>query len=178
MKKIILSFILLSSTCLNLTGCEKVEAYKIKIDEMKKNQEKEDEEILPLNLDDEIILDHYNGGKYSLTFKDVKRTDKRNEFASSDINDVIIIDYKFENYSVNEDIIASEGIDFKVYDQNKNLLTTYPIIQSIKYPTPSSPGMISSGSIALGSKDILNKIYIVVYNQELPIGYIALDIEN
>ena len=177
MKKRILSIMLLGVSCLSLSGCEKVEAYKFKIDEIQKGKEKE-EEIPQLNMGDEIILDHYDGGKYSVTFKKVSKTDKRNEFASTKIKDVIILDYKFENYSVNENILVSEGIDFKVYDDKNNVLTTYPIMQSIKYPTPSSPGIISSGSIALGSEAVLNDVYILVYNQENPIGYIHVNMEN
>lgn len=175
MKRKIASIILLGISSLSLSGCEKVEAYKLKIDEIQKEKE---EEIPLLNMNEEIILDHYDGGKYSVTFKKVSKTDKRNEFASTKINDVIILDYKFENYSVNNDILVSEGIDFRVYDNKNNLLTTYPIIQSIKYPTPSSPGVISSGSIALGSNNTLSDVYIAVYNQENPIGYIHVNMED
>lgn len=175
MKKRIIGIILLGISCLSLSGCEKVEAYKLKIDEIQKENE---DEIPQLNMDEEVILDHYNGGKYSVTFKKVTKTEKRNEFASAKINDVIILDYKFENYSVNSDILVSEGVDYKVYDDKGNVLTTYPIAQSIKYPTPSSPGVISSGSIALGSESILNTVYIVVYNQENPVGYIQHNFTN
>ena len=175
MKKRIMSIMLLGISCLSLSGCEKVEAYKLKIDEIQK--EKKDE-IPQLNLDEEIILDHYNGGKYSVTFKKVAKTDKRNEFASAKINDVVILDYKFENYSVNDNILVTEGVDYKVYDNKGNKLTTYPIIQSIKYPAPSSPGMVSSGSIALGSENVLDAVYIVIYNQDSPIGYINVNMES
>ena len=174
MKKRIMGLILLGISCLSLSGCEKVEAYKLKIDEIQKENK---DEIPQLNLDEEIILDHYNGGKYSVTFKKVAKTDQRNEFASAKVNDVIILDYKFENYSVNENIMVSEGTDYKVYDDKGNILTTYPIVQSIKYPAPSSPGVISLGSIALGSEHILNTVYIVVYNQENPVGYISVNME-
>lgn len=177
MRKKIIGVILIGVSCLSLSGCEKVEAYKLKINEIQNEKEKDDEMPL-LNLDDEIILDHFNGGKYSLTFKNVKKTDKRNEFASEKIKDVIIIDYKFENYSVDNNILISEGIDYKVYDQNNNQLTVYPITQSIKYPTPASPGAISSGSIALGSENTLNNIKIIAYNQENPVGQISLELQE
>ena len=58
MKKRIIGIILLGISCLNLSGCEKVEAYKLKIDEIQKENE---DEIPQLNMDEEIILDHYNG---------------------------------------------------------------------------------------------------------------------
>lgn len=176
MKKII-GVILLGVSCLSLSGCEKVEAYKLKINEIQNEKDKEDE-ISSLNLNEEIILDHYKGGKYSITFKNVKKTDKRNEFASEQIKDVILLDYKFENYSVNENILISEGVEYKVFDENNKQLNTYPITQYIKYPSPSSPGAISSGSIALGSENILNNINIIVYNQEKPIGCIKVNLEE
>lgn len=175
MNKKIKSVILLGLVCMSLTGCEKVEAYKSKIDAIK-NEQSDKDELTQLNLKEDIILDYYNGGKYSLNLKEVKKTDERNEFASKDVKDVIVLDYQFENYSINEDIVVSEGVDFKVYDKKNNVLSSYPIAQSIKYPTPASVGSISSGSVALGSFDELDGVNIVIYNQDNPIGYISIDL--
>lgn len=175
MKIKLLGIILLGISSLSLSGCEKVEAYKIEIENIKKEKEME---ILELNLDEEIILDHYNGGKYSVTFKGANRTEKRNEFASPEVKDVIFIDFEFENYSVNEDILVSEGIDFKVFDENNNILSLYPITEPLKCPVPSSAGNVSRASIALGSKYEVDKINVVVYNQENPVGYLKVDLNN
>lgn len=177
MKKKLLGIILLSMSCLTLNGCEKVDAYKEKINEISTKNE----EVAQLNLGKDIVLDHYEGGKYSVTFNKVKKTDKRNEFASSNIKDVIVLDYKFENYSVNDNISISEGIDYKIYDDENNLLITYPIAQAIKYPIPASQGVISSGSIAFGSEKPLKQIYISVYNkdnQAEPVGKIEVNLED
>lgn len=175
MKKKILGIILLGISSLNLTGCEKVEAYKIKIEEKKEEKESE---IPQLNFNDEAILDHYDGGKYGITMEGIRKTDKRNEFASSDIKDVIFVDFKFENYSVNKDIMAYEGIDFKVFDENNKQLKPYPLTEPSRCPAPGGPGSVSSASIALGSENELKELNIVIYNQEKPVGYLNMKLEE
>lgn len=177
MKKRILCIVLLCLSCLSLIGCENVDAYKLKINQIGTKKE----EIPEFLLGKEILLESLDGGKYGITFNKVKKTDKRNTFASNNIQDVIIIDYKFENYSVNNELLISEGIDFKVYDSNNNLLTAYPIIQSVEYPTPASQGVVSHGSVALGSELVLDTIKIEVNSQENSndiIGYVYVDLTN
>lgn len=170
MSKKLMSAILLGVSCLGLTGCEDVEATLFTIDKK--------DDVSKLSLKEELILDHYNGGKYSVKFKNIKKTSKRNEYASSEINDVVIINYEFENYSVDENILLYEGIDFKIFDKNNNQLSSYPLQQSLKYATPTYIGGVSSASIAVGSEEVLDSLYIVIYNQEKPVGYIQHNFTN
>ena len=107
-----------------------------------------------------------------------KRTEKRNIFASEEIQDVFVIDYEFQNYSVNENILLYEGTDFKFFDANGTELSSYPLSQALKYAKPASVGETSSATVAIGSKETLDKIYIVAYNAESAIGYIKCDIQS
>lgn len=177
MKKKLLGLILLGISSLTLTGCEKVEAYKIDMEEAIKEKQEEAEELPLLNMEEEFILDYFDSGKYGLTFDGVRKTDKRNEFAPYEAKEVVLVDFVFENYSVNKDIMVTEGVDFKVFDQNKKQLKTYPVVEPSKCPFPGGPGTRSSASIALGSEDELKELNIVVYNQEKPIGYINVQLE-
>lgn len=162
--------LLLGSMSMFLNGCEKVEATMF--------NQSDNIDVEKTDLRKEIILDHYNGGKYGITFKKIKATDKRNSFASDEIQDVILIDYEIQNYSVDENLILYEGIDFKVFDSNNNQLTSYPLTQSLKYPNTVSIGETSVGTIAIGSKEKLATINIVVYNQNKPFKYIKFDLNK
>lgn len=179
MNKKIFGMILLGIASLNLTGCEKVEAYKLKLENFsQQSKDSKDNEEKYLNMNEDILMEHYTNGKYSIKFENVKKTDKRNAFVNKEVEDVIILSYSFENYSVPEQITISEGIEFKVFDNNNNLLEIYPIPNETKSSSPCSPGSSSSGSIALSSIDKVESINIIVYNQEETIGYINVPLEN
>ena len=170
MKRRALGVLLLGSMPMVLTGCENVEATIF--------NPSDDKEVEKIDLKKEIILDHYNGGKYGITFKKVRTTDKRNSFASDDIQDVVLIDYEIQNYSVDENLVLYEGMDFKIFDSNNNQLTSYPLTQSLKYPDSVSIGETSTGTIAIGSKEKLSTINIVTYNQNKPFKYIKFDLNK
>ena len=171
MNKKAIGVILLGLTSVTLTGCQDVEATLF-------NPSNKNDELDKFDLKKEVVLDHYKEGKYGVTFKKIKKTDKRNSFASNEINEVFLVDYEFQNYSINENILLYEGSDFKFFDSKGNQLSSYPLTQSLKYANPASIGEISSATIAIGSKEPLDKLYIVIYNNELPVGYIKYDINK
>ena len=170
MNKKALGIALLGLSSFTLTGCQNVEATIF-------NSDNSNHDIEKIDLKKEIVLNHYKDGKYGVTFKKVKRTDKRNSFASEEIKDVFLIDYEFQNYSVNENILLYEGSDFKFFDSKGNQLSSYPLTQSLKYANPASVGDVSSSTVAVGSKEILDNLYIVIYNNDLPISYIKSEIK-
>ncbi|HLS23808.1 MAG TPA: DUF4352 domain-containing protein [Pseudogracilibacillus sp.] len=58
------------------------------------------------------------------TLKDVTTTDERNEFADSDPNVVIKIEYELENIGDDD---YPYGVDITVYDADGNKMDTYPL---------------------------------------------------
>lgn len=173
MKNKMFKLFLLSLLPMGLNGCENVEAYKIEsIKEKNKN------EISEINFGEEVILEHYNGGKYGLKINKISSTDERNAYASYDAKNVFIINFTFENYSINEDILISEGTDFKVFDQNNNQLKLYPLSSVNKCPVPMSMGGISTGNIVLGSENLTENLRIEIYNQGESVSYINVNLDN
>lgn len=177
MKFRLLGLIFIGIAALNLSGCEKVEAYKIEVQDAIEEKQKEEAEELPLfETGEEFILDYFDGGKFSFTLDGVRLTDERNEFAPYNANSVIMVDFGFENYSVNKEIMVTPGTDFKVFDQNQKELKSYPIVEPSKASYPGGPGVRYSSSIALGSEKPITKVYVVVYNQEKPVGYMEVNL--
>ena len=177
MKFRLFGLICIGIAALNLSGCEKVEAYKIEVqDAIEEKQKEEAKEIPVAKENEEFILDYFDGGKFSFTLDGVSLTDERNEFASYEAKDVVMVNFGFENYSVNKEIMITPGTDFKVFDQNKKELKPYPIVNPSKSSYPGGPGVRYSSSIALGSENPIEKAYVVVYNQEQPIAYTEVNL--
>ena len=104
-------------------------------------------------------------GDYSFTIKGVSETAERNEYADTDPDRVILVDYEYENISYavefgdyyNDKLYLGTG-DFEFYDTEGRSIDDYPI--SYAYPHSISPGHKTSGQMALGLNSDSNYIEI------------------
>lgn len=101
-------------------------------------------------------------GDYSLTITDVKESFNKNEFADSQPQRIIIVDYKYENINCTQDITVSY-LYFKAYDSKGSLLEVYPSTE-VKNPSNISAGGNHSASIAYGLNNDENSIKLKFYN--------------
>lgn len=77
-------------------------------------------------------------GNYRLTFTEVVESDKRNEYADTQPERIVIVKYQYENVDCTQDITISY-LYFRAYDSEGNLLDTYPSTE-IEYPNTISAG--------------------------------------
>lgn len=106
-----------------------------------------------------------DNGEYSFTIKGVSETAERNEYADTDPDRVILVDYEYENISYavefgdyfNDKLYLGTG-DFEFYDAEGRSIDDYPI--SYAYPHSISPGHKTSGQMALGLNSDSNYIEI------------------
>ncbi len=107
-----------------------------------------------------VQTDH---GEYAFTIKGVSETSERNQYADSDPDRVVLIDYEYENisYAVEYDNYYNDKLymgsnDFEFYDADGHSMDEYPI--SYEYPHSITPGHKTSGQMALGLNNDTNYI--------------------
>lgn len=159
MKKIILSCILVFS----IWGCSSNDSEINKSNENTPEEtdesasnEKEQTENEPAQfvIGDQITINN-DSGEYLLSIDGIKETDDRNSYSDTEANRVIIIDYSYENISV-EDELNIFDFHFKAYDSNGNLMETYPV--SIDYADGVGIGRKTKGQLAYALNDDNNYI--------------------
>lgn len=96
----------------------------------------------------DTVTMHTKRGDYSLKITGVRETSERNEFANEKPKKVILIDYEYQNISFDTDVVIS-NLYFKVYDNDGNVLTVYPAIDT-KSPTTIGQGKKATASVAYG----------------------------
>lgn len=101
-------------------------------------------ELATYKLNDDIYVTN-NSGKYRVKFTNISETGYRNQFSDKEAKKVVIIEYEYENISLEDDLYIS-SIDFKLYDKENNQLETYPA--DIKYPGSISKGRKTTASVA------------------------------
>ena len=101
-------------------------------------------------------------GNYRLTFTEVVESDKRNEFADTQPERIVIVKYLYENVDCTQDITISY-LYFRAYDSEGNLLDTYPSTE-IEYPNTISAGGKKTASVAYALNNDTNYIKLQFYN--------------
>mgnify|MGYP001484218023 FL=1 len=109
---------------------------------------KEAEESKTLTVGDTAEFDDVK-----FTLKDVTTTDERNEFADSDPNAVIKIEYELENISDDD---VPYGTEITVYDADGNKMESYPLDNDMGSLAPGKKiqGAEHHGVDALGTIEI------------------------
>lgn len=112
------------------------------------NEPEEPEESGNLGIGDTAEFD-----EAKFTLKDVTTTDERNEFADTDPDNVIAIEYELENIS-DEDI--PYGAELTVYDAEGNQMDSYPLDSDMGSLAPGKKvqGVEHHGVDALGTIEI------------------------
>ena len=101
-------------------------------------------------------------GNYRLSFTDVVESDKRNEYADSQPERIVIVKYQYENVDCTQDITISY-LYFRAYDSEGNLLDIYPSTET-EQPNTISAGGKKTASVAYALNDDINYIKLQFYN--------------
>lgn len=88
-------------------------------------------------------------GKYTVKLNSVVKSDKRNQFSDKNPSAVYIIDYTYQNNSIEDNIYISDS-NFKIIDSNGNMGFTYPASTS-KYPQETIKGAKTTADMAFGT---------------------------
>ena len=62
---------------------------------------------------------------YTITINNISKNTYRNQYADSNISEVVDIEYTYENLNNPTDLLVS-SLGFKVYDSNNTICSTYP----------------------------------------------------
>ena len=117
-------------------------------------------DLAAYKLNDDIYVTN-NSGKYRVKFTNIYETSSRNQFSDKQANRVVIIEYEYENISLNDDLYISE-LSFKLYDKENNQLETYPA--DTKYPSNISKGRKTTASVAFALNSNNNYIELEFYD--------------
>lgn len=150
---------------LGVTGCgSSVESVK-KTDtdapmqgEAENTKAEKPEEDLVYTIGDRIVFDD----DYALTIISVKETDERNEFSEKEVEQVLIIEYLYENLSSDDEIYISE-MEFKLVDEGGNMMDTYPV-DAAHSPEYTPKGAKTLASFAVGTTSKSQKIDMHYYD--------------
>lgn len=125
-----------------------------------KEQSNSSQEKKKFKLGDDLTATN-NDGKYRIKFISVKETNDRNKYSDIQAERVVIIEYEYENISLEEDLLISD-FNFKLYDKNNNALESYPI--TVKDATKIGTGRKTTASEAYALNNPNNYIELEFYN--------------
>lgn len=103
-----------------------------------------------------------NSGKYRVKFTGIQETSDRNQFSDTIANKVVIIEYEYENMTLEDDLFISDSTNFKAYDKENNQLESYPV--DIKYASNVSKGRKTTASVAYALNSDSNYIELEFYD--------------
>ena len=89
-----------------------------------------------LNLGEEWVVD----GKWKLTVNSVKVLKGRNEFSEKKPEQVVCIDYTYENIGVSEDTEGLFMMPESVVDEKGEMGYSYPAVEELNYPQATPVG--------------------------------------
>ena len=144
----------------------------------KQEQNKEVKNTIPeIKLGEPFEVKTENGD-YTLTINSIKTTDERNQFEKEQPKQVILIDYKYDNKSFQNNDGMRLYVDeqaFIVMDGEGNVLRTYPSNMD-KMPQPVPVGGKCTAQIAYGVPTDSKTIKLQFERQNKPIGEMVVDI--
>ncbi len=106
---------------------------------------------------DRVVVDD----EYALTIVNVYETEDRNDFSDQEVEQVVIIDYLYENLAKDENLYISE-FDFKAVDEDGNMTDTYPV-SGLYNPENAPTGAKCLASMVLGITSKSSSLKLLFY---------------
>lgn len=154
MRKIVMAIMLVSMVMVSACGSDVESVKKTDQDapsrsgeeaESVEEEEKGDQEEKIYSVGDRIVFDD----EYALTVVGITETKDRNEFSEKEVEQVLIIEYLYENLNSDEEIYISE-MEFKFVDEGGNMMDTYPV-EAYHMPEYTPKGTKTLASFAVGT---------------------------
>lgn len=105
-----------------------------------------------------------NNGEWEFAIEGTRVTTERNSYSEKKPKKVIFFDYNYKNISYNRDLIVFEGLQFKLMDEEGNILNTYPVSDYARMPKAIPAGAKCKATQALGLETDSKKITVVLYS--------------
>ncbi|WFA07810.1 hypothetical protein [Tissierella sp. Yu-01] len=175
MKKVVVSLLIIVMILSLVTGCGGTQVTSIEkvntdatqrevttviesVDKPGEADEKEIEQKI-YSVGERVIIDDM----YALTIIGVQETDYRNQFSEKEVEQVLIIDYLYENLNLTEDDLYISDMNFKIVDEGGNMCDSYPA--SGLYNSEHTPlGAKSLSSMVIGTLDNSSTIKLLYYD--------------
>lgn len=110
----------------------------------------------------EDITVNTKDGKYRLKIKNIKETTERSPSTSVKADRVVIIEWEYENISLERELYISDWY-FKAYDKDGNELEKYPAVKDIKAGNKITSGNTSVANAAYALNNKENLVYFNFY---------------
>ncbi len=164
MKKPMITVMVVAMIFLSACGSEVESVKKTDQDAPSRSEEKEEsmdevekEEII-YKIGDRVVFDD----EYALTIVGVTETEQRNEFSEKEVEQVLIIEYQYENLSSDDEIYISD-MEFKLVDEGGNMMDTYPV-EAFHSPEYTPKGTKTLASFAVGTTESSGSIVMHYYD--------------
>ena len=127
-------------------------------------EEVKENKIERVGLGDTLVVSEDGVELFEITFNKASLTEERNEYADETPDNVVILEYTYKNLGYESGLTVFEGHEFKVYDANGAVLSTYPAV-GLMYGGEVSIGRIGTTQEAIGfNGDAHQTLEIEIYN--------------
>ena len=127
-------------------------------------EEVKENKIERVGLGDTLVVSEDGVDLFEITFNKASLTEERNEYADETPDNVVILEYTYKNLGYESGLTVFEGHEFKVYDANGAVLSTYPAV-GLMYGGEASIGRIGTTQEAIGfNGDAHQTLEIEIYN--------------
>ncbi|MDE8040336.1 membrane lipoprotein lipid attachment site-containing protein [Erysipelothrix rhusiopathiae] len=157
MKKVLIAlvFLLVLVGCSSKTDENQEQKAPVAIEKESEEKKNEKEEPKIYGLGEPITISENEKDLYTFTVNSVTTTDERNQFSEKEVEQVVVINYSYENIADSEDVYIFSS-HFTVIDEDGNVSETYPAgseVSAQKAPIGAkSHGEESFGLISKSSK--------------------------
>lgn len=124
-----------------------------------KSDNKDERQGRIFNVGERVEVD----GNYAITILGVTETDERNQFSEKKVEQVLIIDYLYENINDDTNDIYVSDMNFKFIDEHGNMCDTYPV-GGIYAPQNTPIGAKTLTSMTIGTVEESKKIKLNYYD--------------
>ena len=150
--------------CENSSTTTQTEATDGVVEKPETTEEVKENKIERVGLGDTLVVSEDGVDLYEITFDKAFLTDERNQFSDDTSENVIVLEYTYKNLSVEDGLNVFEGTDFRVYDANGAVRSTYPAV-GLMYGGEVSIGRIGTTQEAIGfNGDAHQTLEIEIYN--------------
>ncbi|CAM3512074.1 hypothetical protein [Erysipelothrix anatis] len=118
--------------------------------------QEENEQEKSYGIGEPIIISEKGKDLYSFTVNSIKTTDERNQFSEKEVEQVIVINYSYENIANPEDVYIFSS-HFSVIDESGNVSETYPAGSNV-FPQKAPIGAKSHGEESFGLLSSSSKV--------------------
>ena len=126
-------------------------------EEVSEEETPKEEVIKRYSLGDTLTVSEDGVDLYEITFDKAFLTEDRNQFSEKEIDHVVVLEYTYKNLSVEDGLNVFESSDYKVYDSEGKVLSTYPAGADL-YGGSVSIGRVGTSQEAFGFNGDANQV--------------------